>query len=116
MIPQASASVQFFGILGGAISVASAQAAFQNGLVDAMRRNVPQVEPKVIINTGAAQLRHTLENLGQSDSVIQAVLESYADGLRNSFYICTATATASFLVALGFRWKTSVRTATERLG
>ncbi|KXH53976.1 major facilitator superfamily transporter [Colletotrichum nymphaeae SA-01] len=111
MIPLASAGVQFFGILGGAVSVASAQAAFQKGLVDAMRNDVPQVAPSIVINTGATQLRHTLEGLGQPEAVIQAVLNSYATGLRNTFYICTAAATASFFVALGFRWKSPASTA-----
>ncbi|KAK2058363.1 major facilitator superfamily transporter [Colletotrichum caudatum] len=114
MIPQASAGVQFFGILGGAVSVASAQAAFQNGLVDAMRKNVPQVAPNIVVNTGATQLRHTLESLRQPDTVIQAVLDCYAIGLKNTFYICTAAATASFFVALAFRWKSPARTAPAR--
>lgn len=105
LIPQASANVQFFGTLGGSISVAIAQAVFQNGLIAAMERDTPTVSPTIAINTGATELKRTLEGLGLSDSVVTSVINSYVTGLRNTYYIGTAAAICAFLAALGFQWR-----------
>ncbi|EQB50449.1 major facilitator superfamily transporter [Colletotrichum gloeosporioides Cg-14] len=104
LIPQATACVQFFQSLGGAVFVAVAQTAFQNGIIDNVARGAPGVDARVLIDSGASQIRQVLADMGHEDAV-GAVLRAYALGLRNTFCISAAAAACTFLVSWGFRWK-----------
>ncbi|KAK7739841.1 hypothetical protein SLS53_005432 [Cytospora paraplurivora] len=104
LLPQASACVQFFQSLGGAIFIAVAQTVFQNGLIAGVERDAPQLDPVLIIDTGASDIRKVLRDMGQ-EAAIDTVLGAYMLGLRNVYYISVATAGACFLTALGLRWK-----------
>ncbi|KUI69640.1 Putative HC-toxin efflux carrier TOXA [Cytospora mali] len=102
-IPVATACVQFFQSLGGAVFVAVAQTVFQNGLVEGVVRDVPGLDPDVLINSGASQVRSVLEGLGLEEYV-GVVLEAYLVGLRNAYYISVACAAGAFCAALGLSW------------
>jgi hypothetical protein len=104
LLPQASACVQFFQSLGGAIFIAVAQTVFQNGLIAGVERDEPQLDPLLIIDTGASDIRQVLRDMGQ-EVAINTVLGAYKVGLRNTYYNSVATAGACFLTALGLRWK-----------
>ncbi|KAJ5012039.1 Efflux pump roqT [Colletotrichum sp. SAR 10_99] len=104
LIPQATACVQFFQSLGGAVFVAVAQTAFQNGIIDNVARGAPGVDARVLIDSGASQIRQVLADMGREDAV-GAVLRAYALGLRNTFCISAAAAACTFLVSWGLRWK-----------
>jgi hypothetical protein len=104
LVPQGTACVQFFQSLGGALFIAVAQTVFQNGLIDGVRRDAPQLDPTVFINSGASSIPEVLAAMGQSDA-LQAVLTAYMSGLRNTYYISAAAAAAAFVVALGLEWK-----------
>lgn len=112
LIPQATACVQFFQSLGGAVFVAVAQTAFQNGIIHNIARETPGVDARVLIDSGASQIRQVLADMGREDAV-GAVLRAYALGLRNTFCISTAAAACAFLVSWGFRWK-RIRGAGEK--
>jgi hypothetical protein len=103
-IPVATACVQFFQSLGGAIFIAVAQAVFQNGLTEGIERNVPGIPPQTFINSGASQISQVLEDL-HATQYKTAVLTAYLDGLRNSYYISVACAACAFLSACGLSWK-----------
>ncbi|KAK2049782.1 major facilitator superfamily transporter [Colletotrichum somersetense] len=103
-IPVASACAQFFQALGGAVMIAVSQTLFQTGLVDAVARNAPGVDPAVFVNSGADQVRGILTRMGRAD-LIPAVLEAYMVGVRRTFYVTVAGACAAFLVCLGLEWK-----------
>ncbi|KAK6207090.1 hypothetical protein LQW54_007519 [Pestalotiopsis sp. IQ-011] len=104
LVPQGTACVQFFQSLGGALFIAVAQTVFQNGLIEGIERDAPQLDPRVFINSGASQIRQILAAMGQADAA-DAVLGAYTTGLRNTYYISTAMAAAAFVAALGLRWK-----------
>lgn len=104
LVPQGTASVQFFQNLGGALFIAVAQTVFQNGLIEGVIKDAPQIDPLIFINSGASQIRQILQQMGQG-AAIEAVLGAYTTGLRNTYYISVATAAASFVMALGLRWK-----------
>ncbi|KAI5923532.1 major facilitator superfamily domain-containing protein [Camillea tinctor] len=104
LVPQGTACVQFFQSLGGALFIAVAQTVFQNGLIDGVTRNAPQLDPNIFINSGASQIRQVLAAMGQEDAV-EIVLTAYMQGLRNTYYISAAGAACAFLVALGLQWK-----------
>lgn len=103
-IPQATACVQFFQSLGGAIFIAVAQAVFQNGLTEGIERDAPGLPPQVFINSGASQIPQVLEQMHASQ-YLTAVLTAYLDGLRNSYFITVGCAAAAFVAACGLSWK-----------
>lgn len=112
LIPQATACVQFFQSLGGAVFIAVAQTAFQNGIIDNIARNAPGVDPRIIINSGASEIRQVLAEMGREDDV-GPVLAAYTLGLRNTYYMSAAAAACTFLVSWGFKWK-KIRGAGEK--
>lgn len=103
-LPQATACVQFFQSLGGAIFIAVAQSVFQNGLIAGIEQNVPGVPPEIFIHSGASQIREILRQL-HAEQYTESVLRAYLKGLRNSYYITVACATCAFLAACGLSWK-----------
>lgn len=102
-IPVATACVQFFQSLGGAIFLAVAQTVFQNGLIEGVQRDVPGLEPQIFINSGANQVREILRSMGM-EQYTTAVLSAYLAGLRNTYYITVACAAGAFFAALGLSW------------
>lgn len=104
LIPQATACVQFFQALGGAVFMAVAQTVFQNGIIDNVTRDAPGVDPYIIINSGASQIRQVLAGMDREDAT-GAVLGAYTRGLRNTYYMSAAAGACTFLISWGFRWK-----------
>ena len=103
-IPVGSACVQFFQSLGGAIFIAVAQALFQNGLAQSIEENAPGISPDVFIHGGASDIRGILHSL-HADDLLDAVLNAYLVGLRNSFYISVAASAMAFVMVAGLSWK-----------
>ncbi|KAH8203630.1 hypothetical protein TruAng_002160 [Truncatella angustata] len=104
LVPQGTACIQFFQSLGGALFIAVAQTLFQNGLIEGVMKDAPQIDPLIFINSGASQIRQILQSMGQTGA-IDAVLGAYTTGLRYTYYISVATASAAFVMALGLEWK-----------
>ncbi|CAN8098089.1 unnamed protein product [Discula destructiva] len=102
-IPVATACVQFFNQFGGAVFIAVAQTLFQNGLIEGVQRDAPGIDPQIFINSGASQVRQILRQIGQEQAT-EAVLTAYLAGLRNTYYISVACATAAFFSVLGMSW------------
>ncbi|KAK0726270.1 major facilitator superfamily domain-containing protein [Apiosordaria backusii] len=104
LIAQATACVQFFQALGGAVFIAVSQTVFQNGLITNMQRDAPGIDPALVLNSGASQIRQVLERIGRSEAVDE-VLAAYVLGLRNTYYISVAAAACAFLVTFVLDWK-----------
>ncbi|ROV91897.1 hypothetical protein VPNG_09767 [Cytospora leucostoma] len=102
-IPVATACVQFFQSLGGAVFVAVAQTVFQNGLVGGVRRGVPGLDPSVLTDAGVSQSREILRRLGL-EAYTTVVMEAYVTGLRRAYYITVACAAGAFCAAAGLSW------------
>jgi hypothetical protein len=100
----ATACVQFFQTLGGAIFIAVAQSVFQNGITEGIERDAPGLPPQAFINSGASQIRQVLAQLNATEYTVP-VLSAYLQGLRNAYFISVGCAGAAFVVALGFSWK-----------
>lgn len=103
-VPVATACVQFFQSLGGAIFIAVAQAVFQNGLTEGVQKNAPGIPSEIFINSGASQVREILKSMHRED-LLDPVLNAYLQGLRYSYYITVACAAAAFVSACGLSWK-----------
>ncbi|KAI2628763.1 MFS general substrate transporter [Hypoxylon sp. NC1633] len=104
LVPQATSCVQFFQSLGGALFIAASQTLFQNGLIDGLARRAPHLDPGLFIRSGAGQIRQVLASVRQ-EAALDAVLEAYMSGLRQTYCISAGAAAVAFLAALGLRWK-----------
>ena len=104
LIPQATACVQFFQSFGGSVFMAISQTVFQNGLINNLARDVPDLNPNIILNNGASQIGRLVADMGRPDDV-DAVLGAYTKGLQNTFYISVAAAGCAFLISWGLEWK-----------
>ncbi|KAK3316233.1 major facilitator superfamily domain-containing protein [Apodospora peruviana] len=103
-VPVATACVQFFQSMGGAIFIAVAQSVFQNGLTQGVHDNAPGLPAEIFINSGASQVRQILKEM-HAEALTEAVLSAYLQGLRYSYYITVACAAAAFVAACGLSWK-----------
>jgi hypothetical protein len=104
-VPVATAAIQFFQSLGGAVFIAVAQSLFQTGLISGIEADAPGIDPKVFINAGASQVLQILQQMN-AQSATDAVLNAYLQGLRHTYFISVACAAAAFVVSLGLSWKT----------
>ncbi|KAL4819756.1 major facilitator superfamily domain-containing protein [Aspergillus spinulosporus] len=103
-IPQGTAAVMFFQTLGGALFIAVAQSLFQNGLIEGVVKYAPSVDPAAIVEAGATEMRHVLEQLGQLDQLENVIL-AFLDGLRDTYRLSLALFLAAFVVACFFEWR-----------
>ncbi|KAL4747082.1 hypothetical protein BDW72DRAFT_23669 [Aspergillus terricola var. indicus] len=103
-IPQGTAAVMFFQTLGGALFIAVAQSLFQNGLIEGVVKYAPSVDPGAIVEAGATEMRHVLEQLGQLDQLENVIL-AFLDGLRDTYRLSLALFLAAFVVACFFEWR-----------
>lgn len=94
-----SAFTLFVQTIGGAFWVSAAQAAFANRLVQRLPITAPGVDPRVVIATGATQLRDAF-----SPEQLSGILEAYMDGLRLTFLMSTVLACVGVLVSLLPKW------------
>ncbi|TPX07906.1 uncharacterized protein E0L32_010361 [Thyridium curvatum] len=106
-VPVASACVQIFQSLGGAIFIAVAQTVFQNGLISSIQRDAPQLDGQIFINSGASQIRSILTQIHQ-EQALDAVLNAYLVGLRHSYFISVGCAAGTFFAAACLSW-TSIK-------
>ena len=73
-----------------------------------MHHYTPGVDPSVIISAGATDIRSALANLGQLDA-LPGVIESYVEGLRNTYRLSMALMIVAFVAACFMEWR-SIKT------
>jgi hypothetical protein len=103
-VPVATACVNFFQTLGGALFVSVAQTLFQNGLKSSIEKNAPMLDAQVFLSSGATEIRHLLAEMHQEDK-LEAVLQAYVDGLTHTYWITTASAIMAFVAVCGLEWR-----------
>ncbi|KAJ7061484.1 major facilitator superfamily domain-containing protein [Mycena amicta] len=99
-IPTGTSLLIFFQTLGGAVFVSVGQNVFTNTLVQGLVKNVPGVEPSVVLNAGATSLRSAVP----SESVA-AVVEAYNNAFISAFYVSTAMACMCLFGAAAMEWR-----------
>ena len=92
--------------LGGAFGVSSAQAAFQNTLLKQLAITAPGLNPQIVLDAGASELKRVIP-----EQFLQGVLEAYVSGFRECLIVGIAFGGAAFLAAFGFRLTNIKRTA-----
>lgn len=86
--------------MGGAYFVSAAQAAFLGKLLETLAGVAPQVDPSMVILTGATQIRTAF---AQSD--VPFIIYSYMQGIKVSFAIAVAGVGVAFLFSVASPWK-----------
>jgi len=94
-----SAVTLFMQTLGGSIWVSAGQAAFVNRLVTRLAVLAPSVDAKLVVATGASELRRTF-----NDEEIGGILEAYMDGLKLSFLLCIVLAGVTLVISALPKW------------
>lgn len=103
-VPIGTACIIFFQTLGGALFVAVAQTVFQNSVVRAAKELVPDIDPALVLSTGATQLRAALTKIGKQDELPE-VLQAYMVGLKDAFRVAVGLASVAVLAAIFVEWK-----------
>jgi EmrB/QacA subfamily drug resistance transporter len=99
-IPTGTAIVMFFQTLGGALFISVGQNVFTNKLVSGLKAAVPDLDPAIVLRTGATELRSAI-----GEQYRAGVLRAYNDALTNSYYVAVALATLSIVGSLAVEWK-----------
>jgi hypothetical protein len=86
--------------IGGAFALSAAQSGFINRMLNTLPRYAPDVDPLMVIGTGATQIRHVFP----ADQVTGIVL-AYMAGLKVAFALALALAGVSVVVAALVPWK-----------
>ncbi|KAL5372094.1 hypothetical protein DPSP01_013770 [Paraphaeosphaeria sporulosa] len=87
------ANVYFFQTVGGAFTTSAAQAAFVNQLLVKLPSSAPGVDPQLVINTGATQLREVF-----TAEQLPGIITAYIHGLKAVWGVATG------IVLLGALW------------
>lgn len=103
-IPVGTAAVMFLQTLGGAIFLAVGQSVFQNGLQAGIRVHAPQINPSIIFEAGATEMRNVLATLDQLDQ-LDGVIKAYMSGLRDTFRVSLTLMLAAFVTTWFVEWK-----------
>ncbi|KIW90682.1 uncharacterized protein Z519_08465 [Cladophialophora bantiana CBS 173.52] len=110
-IPQGTVLLMFCQSLGGALFIAVAQSVFSNGLVSGVAKYAPDIDPQLLINTGATAIRSVLAKIGMEDHLRQ-VIEAYVYALKDCYRVTVAVSGISFIAACFLEWK-SVKKAKQ---
>ncbi|KAE8407334.1 putative efflux pump antibiotic resistance protein [Aspergillus pseudonomiae] len=107
--------VVFARSLGGAIFVSVGQNIFSNHIITGMRAHVPELDPSIVLQAGATDLRRTVMQAASGHgAVVTRVLEIYNDAIVQTFVVALALACVSILGAMGVKWRSLKSTPKER--
>ncbi|PKS08405.1 hypothetical protein jhhlp_005349 [Lomentospora prolificans] len=98
-LSSATAIVLFFQTVGGSFFLAGAQSAFLSEMVKKLVVTAPNVDPNLVLLTGASDLRAVF-----SPEDLPGILSAYMRGIKITFALAVAGAGVSFLLSLGSRW------------
>lgn len=79
------------------VFISVAQSIFANRLVKAVTQSLPELDPRIVLATGATELRKVFP-----PSQLPAVLDSYMVGLRDVFIFLTVLAGVPFIISIIF--------------
>ncbi|OJJ77955.1 hypothetical protein ASPBRDRAFT_191217 [Aspergillus brasiliensis CBS 101740] len=97
---QATATVIFSLSIGGSFFLSSAQSAFNNELINYLRKNLPEVNPEIALGTGATEIRKVF-----TAAQIPVVIDAYVTGLQAVWAIMIAACGIATLLGFLGSWK-----------
>lgn len=99
-VPMGTAIIMFAQTLGGALFISAAQNVFTNKLVSNLAAVVPDLNPAIVISSGATSLAHNVPA-----EYLAGVQIAYNAAITNSFYVGLAMAVLSIFGAVSLEWK-----------
>jgi MFS transporter, DHA2 family, glioxin efflux transporter len=81
--------------IGTSVFIAATEAAFTNGLIAGLVRNVPQLQPEVVVDTGVTEIRRLF-----AKDQVAGILSSYLKGCKDSQLVPVACGGAATLVSV----------------
>ncbi|KAF2800322.1 MFS general substrate transporter [Melanomma pulvis-pyrius CBS 109.77] len=90
-----TATVFFFQTIGGAFSVSAAQSGFVNRMVTELAKLAPEVNPQIVIGTGATQIRHAFPA-----NQVPAIVLAYMAGIKVTFALVVGLVGFTCLLAV----------------
>ena len=95
-----TAMILFFQTVGGAIWISASQAGWANKMLKVVARDVPGVNPGLVVATGATELRKVF-----TAEQLPGILQAYMEGIRVPFAIAIACACVTVVVSFTPRWE-----------
>lgn len=106
-VPIGTSLVVFARSLGGAIFVSAGQNVFNNHIVSGMLARVPELDPAIVLQSGATDLQQTVKQASVNQTgVVARVMGVYNDALVQAFLVALVLACISIIGAVGVEWRT----------
>ncbi len=99
-VPTATALIIFLQTFGGALFVSIGVNIFTNKLVSGIIKNVPGLDPAIVVRTGATSIQQTV-----SPEFLPGVTLAYNDALTQTFIVALAMACLTIVGSLAIEWK-----------
>ncbi|OTA69676.1 putative efflux pump [Hypoxylon sp. EC38] len=99
-VPTGTSILVFVQTVGGALFVSVGQTVFSNQLVQELATNVPNLDPTLVLNSGATNLQHVLPA-----EFIPGVILSYSNALTTAFIVGTALCTFTVFGSATIEWR-----------
>lgn len=99
-IPIGTAIVMFSQTLGGALFISVAQNVFTNQLLKNLQAVVPDLNPALVLSTGATSLKSVIPS-----QFLSGVQVAYNSSITDTFYVAVAMAALSVFGSAFFEWK-----------
>jgi hypothetical protein len=94
-----ASSIAVFQTVGGAFLLSAAQSAFVNVMVKVLRHSAPDIDPSLVIITGATELRDVF-----TPEQLTGVLIAYMRGIKIAFAIALAGTGMALVIGPFARW------------
>jgi hypothetical protein len=101
MISISMSLLSFLQTLGGALFLTFGETIFTNSLRNTIPTYAPGVNPQVIVEAGATNIRAIVAN----PKTLAGVLVAYSKSIDRVFYLTIACSGVAFLFAWGMGWK-----------
>lgn len=104
-IPVGTGIMMFAQSVGGGLTVAIAQAVFQNTLISKLKTCVPELPNPVavVLNVGATDLNSFVSQISQG-SLMDQVLAIYNNAIIQTFLLSAIMGSLAIVPALGMKW------------
>jgi MFS family permease len=90
-----TAIIIFFQTISGAVFISVSQSLFANKLLEVVPQYAPGVDPKVVVSTGATQLRDVF-----TPAELPGVIKAYMLGLKDAYALGIALASLAFVISI----------------
>ena len=99
-VPIGTSVLIFLQTLGGALFVSVGGNVFNNKLVSYLAKDVPGIDPQIVLNTGATSIQKTIDK-----SLLGGVTQAYNDALTQTFLVATVLSALAIIGALCIEWR-----------